>query len=142
MAKRTSMGLADRAEYRKRRHGNWRQIAVDCAFMCIAWVNGEEQPCGSQDSLEYHEVWGEEKDGYRAKFSQRVLLCNRHHSLVPGHRSSLIQHQYKPSRLFEDLELEIAKWGGLQGWCDMYGLDSSRFGILVYQGLIKVEEGD
>jgi len=128
--------LATRGAVRTNRHGNWRQTYVDCQGMCIAMVNGDAEPCGSVDGLELHDIFGENGHRNDPKFQQRILLCNFHHAMLEdrGHQASLILDQYKPSRLAEDVELEIFVEGGYQKWVAKWGLDDSRSGCMLHSG--------
>jgi hypothetical protein len=140
MIKTKHNGLYRRASDRTRRHGNWRQVFIDCGGMCIARINGEVLPCGSHDSLELHEVWGENHNNEIGKLSQRILLCNHHHGLIGGHRERLIHNQVHSSMLFEDVMLEQTKCGGYRDWVALYELDDSRFGACCFDGPYVTDE--
>lgn len=128
--------LASRGTSRTYNHGNWRQVYIDCMGLCVAHVNGDELPCGAVTSLEFHELWGENGHSSQGKFQQRVLMCNKHHALVEGraHQAALILDQYKPSRLQDDVQLEIVVAGGYRGWVERYHLDDGRSGCLLFSG--------
>ena len=126
--------LAQRACDRKHNHGNWRQIWIDCGGMCIAKINGKDEPCASHDSLEFHEVWGENHNNQTGKFMHRILLCNHCHSLIGGHHAKFIKFQSHPSMLHDDVMIEQDKCGGYKNWVALYELDDSRFGIYLYDG--------
>jgi len=128
--------LSDRGSVRTHRHGNWRQTYIDCFGMCIAQVNGSGFPCGATESLELHEEWGESKDSVSGKFQRRMLLCNFHHSLVDDrcHQSSFVLWQPKPSRLQEDVTLEIMLAGSVKAWAEKWGLDMGREGCMLFDG--------
>ena len=128
--------LVHRGATRTFRHGNWRQTYIDCGGMCIARVNSDELPCGAVDSLELHEIWGENGNLTMGKFQQRVLLCNLHHSLLEdrGHQAAFILWQYRPSRLSDDVYLEILLSGGYQKWLAKWRLDDSQAGRLLFVG--------
>ena len=136
--------LVRRGATRTTRHGNWRQTYIDCFGVCVARVNGSEIPCCSTEFLELHEEWGEGKDGSQDKFQHRMLLCNMHHSLVEDgtHQAALIVDQYKPSRLSEDVSLEMLMAGGYHNWIKKHNLDDSRSGQYLFQGPHVDDYGD
>jgi len=136
--------LSNRGSVRTMRHGSWRQTYIDCLGMCVAQVNGDEMPCGAVDSLELHETFGENCSRSDPKFQQRILLCNLHHALLEdrGHQASFILDQYKPSRLSEDVALEMILVGGYQKWVARWGLDDSRSGCLLFSGPRVEDYGD
>ncbi len=136
---RERKALTARGRKRTYRHGNWRQTYIDCGGMCVAQVNG--QPCGRTEQLELHDQWGENHDPEQGKFQKRFLICNRHHAHIDDrvHNTSLIERQYRPSRLQEDVQLEIAIAGDYSKWVEKYHLDDTRFGRLLYAGP-EVEE--
>lgn len=100
------------------RHGNWRQIYVDCQGMCQYSENGNDI-CGETRSLEFHEIFGEDKK-QEGKMQQRILLCEYHHSLFEGH--DLVKNRYYPSMLSEDVSLEVLLCGGWKKWLEKYNL--------------------
>lgn len=128
--------LVTRGSVRTMRHGNWRQTYIDCSGMCVARVNGDDAPCGVVDSLELHEMWGENGDPAKGKFQQRVLLCNLHHSLLEDrcHQAEFMLWQYRPSRLQEDIQLEIMLASGYDGWIKKWNLDDGRAGCALFSG--------
>ena len=136
--------LSTRGSVRAFRHGNWRQTYIDCLGMCVAKVNGDDVPCGAVDGLELHETFGENGHRNNPKFQQRVLLCNLHHALLEdrGHQAELILDQYKPSRLSEDVALELMLEGGYENWVKKWGLDDSRSGSLLFSGPLVEDYGD
>ena len=136
--------LSHRGSVRTYRHGNWRQTYVDCLGMCTARINGDEMPCGAVDFLELHEIFGENDRRNDPKFQQRILLCNLHHALVEdrGHQTEFILDQYKPSRLSEDVSLEIILEGGYQKWVGKWKLDDSCSGRLLFSGPCVDDCGD
>ena len=136
--------LSTRGAVRTMRHGNWRQIYIDCMGMCVAKVNGDDSPCGAVDGLELHETFGENSHRSDPKFQQRVLLCNLHHALLEdrGHQAGFILDQYRPSVLADDVELEIMVGGGYQKWVKKWGLDDSRSGCLLFSGPHVDDYGD
>lgn len=136
--------LSTRGSVRTHRHGNWRQTYINCLGMCVAAVNGDAMPCGAVDELELHETFGETGQRNDPKLQQRVLLCNLHHALLEdrGHQAALILDQYKPSRLAEDVALEIMVEGGYQKWVTKWGLDDSRSGCLLFSGPYVEDYGD
>lgn len=113
--------------------------------MCCARVNGEDaSPCSELDGLELHEVWGENHDGFRSKFSERVLLCSLHHALIEdrAHQAEFILGQYRPSRLQEDANLEMLLEGGYRNWVKKWKLDDSRSGCKLFSGPIVERDTD
>jgi len=104
--------------------------------MCVARINGNDTPCGATERLELHEVWGENGDPSKGRFQQRVLLCNFHHALLEDrcHQTEFILDQYRPSKLPEDVELEILLEGGYDNWVKKWGLDTSRVGCILFDG--------
>jgi len=99
-------------------------------------VNGDILPCGEVDGLGFHDVWGENDDPAKGKFQQRVLLCNLHHSLLGGRarQTEFILWQYRPSRLSEDVALEMMLEGGYANWVKKWRLDDSRAGCRLFDG--------
>ena len=127
--------LSNRGTVRTFRHGNWRQVYVDCLGMCVAQINGSGLPCGAIDFLELHEAWGESNLGEN-KFQQRILLCSLHHALIEdrAHQAEFILGQYRPSVLPRDIALEIAWEGGYAKWVAKWKLDISRGGCNLFNG--------
>lgn len=107
-----------RIEKREERHGNWRQIYLDCMGMCQYPVE-EGVPCGETDSLEFHEQFGEAKNG-EVKPQQRVLLCNYHHWSIHGEK--WVNKRHYPSMLQTDVAIEIKLCGSLADWVAKYNL--------------------
>ena len=136
--------LSSRGAVRTYRHGNWRQVYIDCLGMCVAKVNGVDYPCGAVDGLEIHETFGENGHRNDPKFQQRILLCNLHHALLEdrGHQAEFILGQYKSSRLAEDVALETFIAGSYQKWVEQWGLDDSRSGCLLFSGPCVNDYGD
>lgn len=128
--------LHNRGAVRTFRHGNWRQVYIDCMGMCVAKVNGGGTICGDIHYLELHETFGE--NGHRSdpKFQIRILVCNFHHALIEdhGHQASFMFEQYRPSMLAEDIAREIALAGGYDKWVARWKLDDSRAGCLLAHG--------
>lgn len=107
-------------------------------------VNGDGgSPCSETEGLEFHEMWGENHDGHRSKFSERVLLCSLHHALIEGraHQAEFILNQYRPSRLQEDVNLEMLLEGGYRNWVKRWKLDDSRSGRMLFLGPV-VDDDD
>ena len=128
--------LVTRGSVRTRNHGNWRQTFIDCGGMYVARVNGDELPCGEKEGLEFHEIWGENGDNDIGKFQQRILLCNLHHALIEdrAHQAEFMLWQYKPSRLTDDVGLEILLAGGYQKWVAKWKLDDSKSDSMLFKG--------
>ncbi len=112
----------DRVRKRDERHGNWRQVFLDCMGMCQFPVD-EGVVCGELEGLEFHEQFGEVKNG-EAKFQQRVLLCNYHHFSVHGDK--WVNKRHYPSKLQTDVQIEILLCGSLQDWIEQYKLIERR----------------
>lgn len=108
----------DRVKHRKFRHNNWRQVYVDCCGMCQFPV-GDDAVCSETDSLEFHEIYGEAKNG-EVKLQQRVLLCNYHHYSIHGEK--WVNERHYPSMLQFDVELEILACGSYRDWLDYFNL--------------------
>ena len=136
--------LSDRGSVRTMRHGNWRQTYIDCLGICVARVNGDDMPCGAVEGLELHEPFGENGCRSDPKFQQRILLCNLHHALLEDreHQAEFILGQYKPSRLAEDVALEIMCEGGYPKWVEKWKLDDSRSGCLLFSGPTMEDYGN
>lgn len=101
------------------RHGNWRQVVVDCGGMCTN--------CYAVRTLEFHEPFGEDKYGW-GKFQTRVLLCHDCHSLE--HEKMFAENRnIQPSRLMEDVDIEIIMEGGYNNWIKNHNL-IDRFAYL------------
>jgi len=112
--------FSTRMSLRNMRHPNWRQAYIDCDGVC-QFPDEETGVCGSIGHLEFHEPFGEVKKGRDShpKFQQRILLCRIHHGQV--HNRELFKRRYY-SRLVEDVQIEIARDGGLQNWMKKHGL--------------------
>lgn len=109
------------------RHGNWRQIVIDCLGMCVYLEDGEL--CGQVEYLEFHEIFGEDKYT-QGKMQQRVLLCLTHHAAVDGAHSG-VENRINKSMLMEDVSLEILLCGSYQNWIEKYNLNDSRSGCRI-----------
>tara|TARA_Y100000310_G_scaffold154415_1_gene153972 strand:+ start:3549 stop:4028 length:480 start_codon:yes stop_codon:yes gene_type:complete len=107
-----------RCTNRDERHGNWRQVYLDCLGMCQFSV-GENVNCGELEGLEFHELFGETKGG-EIKFQQRTLLCNYHHYSVHGNK--WVNPRRYPSMLQVDVAIEHYLCGGLVNWIAKYNL--------------------
>lgn len=107
---------------RTKRHPDWRQVFLDCNGMCV-FRDENGSLCGSVDALEFHEVWIEAKAGEN-KFQQRVLVCNFHHfveHVKDGFVGKVNPRPWK-NKLQADVEFEMKRYGGLEGWVKHYGL--------------------
>lgn len=126
--------LSQRGTKRNTRHGDWRQTYINCAGMCVASVDG--WPCGEVENLELHEAWGENGNKNQTKFQQRLLLCNYHHARIDDnvHQKNFIEGQNNPSKLQDDVQLEIFFAGGLRVWYRKYRLNPRKTGSLVFSG--------
>lgn len=112
--------LAMRGVNRTARHGNWRQIYLNCHGICQYPINGGV--CGETENLEFHEPFGE-IHGAIVKFQQRVLLCVEHHRELEGVQAQeLFTENRKPSMLSADVTLEIYLSGSYGKWLDRYNL--------------------
>jgi len=111
-----------RVEKRAKRHGNWRQVYLDCLGMCQFPIE-EGVICGELEGLEFHEQFGEEK-GEEVKLQLRVLLCNYHHWSVHGEK--WVNKRHYPSMLQTDVNIEIKLCGSLADWVEHYGLIERR----------------
>tara|TARA_Y100000310_G_C20159089_1_gene568309 strand:- start:64 stop:423 length:360 start_codon:yes stop_codon:yes gene_type:complete len=110
--------LQSRGRLRKFRHGNWRQIYVDCNGIC------QFPECSVIDGLEFHEFFGEVKTDGEHKFQQRVLLCTDHHAEVEGRNvQDMILNHYYRSMVAEDITLEIYLAGSYKKWLERYNLN-------------------
>lgn len=109
---------ANRCCMRTRRHGNWRQIYIDCDGMCQGAIE-DGTICGEQDTLEFHEMFGEDRNG-EGKMQLRILLCNGCHRLQPHHHC--VNPRRYPSMLQDDIAFEIAREGSIDGWMERYNL--------------------
>ena len=107
-----------RIRRRTERHGNWRQVYLDCSGMCQYQVE-DGIICGEVDTLEFHEIFGEAKNG-ESKFQQRVLICNYHHHDV--HNGRFVNIRRFPSMLQFDVDLELKLAGSLANWIKKYKL--------------------
>lgn len=108
----------DRVEKREQRHGNWRQVYVDCMGMCQYPIESLGI-CGELDGLEFHEQFGEDKKR-EGKFPKRVLLCNYHHWSVHGEK--WVNKRFYPSMLQIDVRIEMLLAGGYREWLTKYNL--------------------
>ena len=121
-----------RMNNRTRKHGNFRQTLIDCAFQCVQ--------CAETSELEFHAPDGHGPGGqletgwWKGKApmdSKRILLCAQCH--CDEHGGSQMRfigmHLVDQSRLIPDILAEIDKWGGYQGWLHAFKLDNSRLGI-------------
>uniref|UniRef100_A0A6M3KMJ9 Uncharacterized protein n=1 Tax=viral metagenome TaxID=1070528 RepID=A0A6M3KMJ9_9ZZZZ len=95
--------LWDRNNNRTKRYGNWRQIYHNALGMC--------EICGEVDNLEIHE----ETDGI-AVIEWHILCTKCHlHIVHKDNKTEWINRKYS-SRLAQDINLEIEKYGGLENW--------------------------
>ena len=119
-------GLAQRGCIRTLRHGNWRQIYLDCGGMC-SFVEADGSICGSPDKLEFHEDFGEAKNGEN-KLQHRRLVCHYHHEILHREDGDGIKCFYRPHphRLQEDVAAEIAYSGSTEAWARKYNLNLSQ----------------
>ena len=99
------------------RHGkNWRQVYINCGGMCLL--------CYEVDGLEFHEPFGEDKFGWNI-FQSRVLLCHDCH-MDKEHENLFTESPYlKPSRLQEDVNIEILIHGGYDQWIKDFKLEDT-----------------
>lgn len=111
-----------RGEHREKRHGNWRQVFLDCSGLCVYEVE-PDVTCSELDGLEFHEIFRETKKGEN-KFQQRVLLCNYHHWSVHGEKWVNVRHY--PSMLQTDVTIELYLCGGLVEWIAKFNLIDRR----------------
>lgn len=109
---------ANRCSMRKTRHGDWRQTYIDCDGMCQGMLE-DGTVCGEQDTLEFHEQFGEDRKG-EGKMQLRILLCNLCHSLQPLHHC--VNPRRYPSMLQSDVAYEIAREGSVEAWMKRYNL--------------------
>jgi len=112
----------DRVRRREERHGNWRQIYLDCLGMCQFPLE-EGIICGETEGLEFHEQFGEAK-GEELKLQQRVLLCNYHHWSVHGQK--WVNQRHYPSMLQTDVDIEVKLCGSFPNWIEHYNLIERR----------------
>jgi len=121
--------LQGRGRNRKYRHGNWRQIVVDCGGMCVA-KDKDGLPCCNVNGLEFHEPFKENKHGW-LMFQQRILLCNHHHWKEHTDHFPKEENRYiHISQLNEDVSIEILLHGGYDNWIKHYNLNDT-FGRLL-----------
>lgn len=113
-----------RCQIRLSRHGNWRQWYVRCDGMC-QYTMEDGGICGEAEGLEFHELFGEAKNG-ELKLQERQLLCNPHHQDV--HPALNFKSRYYPSCLQQDITLEVTICGGYQNWLQYFNLDEHRNG--------------
>jgi len=92
---------------RAHRHRDWRQVYYDCDGVCVR--------CGSLDDLEFHETYND-----RGDVDKTVLLCNGCHS--EAHDYQIVNPRRFPSKLREDVEEEIKRYGGLEKWKEIMGI--------------------
>lgn len=107
-----------RVIHRDKRHGNWRQVFLDCQGMC-QYPIAESKICGELETLEFHEQFGEAK-GEELKLQQRVLLCNYHHWSVHGEK--WVNPRHRLSMLQADVGAEVLLCGSLANWVEHYDL--------------------
>ncbi len=107
-----------RVKDRNQRHGNWRQVYLDCEGSCQYPIE-EGAPCGELETLEFHAQFGEAKDE-ELKLQQRVLLCNYHHWSIHGEK--WVNKRHGPSMLQADVNAEILLCGSLANWIEYYNL--------------------
>lgn len=107
----------NRCAKRTYRHGNWRQVFIDCGGACAH--------CGSFTLLEFHEQFGEDHKG-DGKMQQRLLLCNSCHKEEEQHWN--VNGRRHNSLVCEDVQAEIDWCGGMDAWAERYSLDLSRWG--------------
>ncbi len=120
----------DRMSERKHRHGNFRQVWIDCAGVCI---HKDENGfvCGSTKNIEFHEPFGEDKMGWNI-MQARVLECFLCHCKEhPQLNGEPLRCTSPGEILAEDIQLEIWMHGGWEQWIKDFGLQDT-FGRLLY----------
>lgn len=128
-ADKDSIRFSKRNAKRTKRHGNWRQIVVDCGCMCC-YIDEDGLPCGGTVGLEFHAPQTEEGG------NNRMLYCRLHHTEEhPEYQLTLMTHTWQPnpSVLAEDIEFEITKAGSYSNWIKKFGLVDT-FGIRLIYG--------
>ena len=105
------------------RHGkSWRQVFVDCGGMCLN--------CYAVDGLEFHEPFGEDRNGW-GRLQARVLFCSDCHT--EEHYVLFHDDRYiRVSRLARDVSTEILLEGGYDNWIKNHNL-IDRFAWLICQ---------
>lgn len=109
----------NRMAQRTFRHGNWRQTYVDCGGLCLI--------CFTTDNLEFHEPFGEDKNGWGI-LQARILLCNLCHD--KEHYGVRERRYVFASQLQVDVNIEVLLEGGYDNWIKNHGL-MDRFGFLL-----------
>jgi len=113
--------LIRRAGMRSKRHGNWRQIVIDCGGICVR--------CSSSGYLEFHECFGEDHNG-DGRMQQRILLCPDCHQDHHPNNYNVCSNP-KKSKLMDDVNAEIRRCGSYSLWLAYYMLDDSTWGTLI-----------
>lgn len=109
----------ERVKHRDERHGNWRQVFLDCEGSCRYPVE-EGVPCAELEDLEFHEQFGEAK-GDEFRLQQRVLLCSYHHWSIHGEK--WVNRRRFPSMLQADIGAEVLLCGSTDDWINHYSLE-------------------
>ncbi len=124
--------LYNRMRNRTRRHGNFRQTLIDCAFQCVRCAETAELEFHAPDGDDGHEGW--QGNGHAPDSAKRVTLCSHCHStwghFEQGEQARFIgMHLLDQSMLIEDVLAEVNKWGGFEKWLHFFKLDKSRLGV-------------
>jgi len=110
---RAKENFRKRRNSRTRKHGNWRQMVIDAAGICLI--------CWTSEYLEFHEPFGE--DSGNGKFQGRMLMCHHHHGEEhQGAHWRKGMEYLTPSKLMDDVNIEIILVGGYDNWVKKFGL--------------------
>ncbi len=110
-------GWMKRVSKRNKTHPGWRQIYIDSLGMC-QYPDDKYGICGNI-LIEFHEPFGESRRN-ELKFQQRICLCRDHHTEMHGESYNL--PMIAPTKIHEDIDLEIYIAGGYQKWLKKFGL--------------------
>ena len=101
---------------RTKRHGNWRQLVVDCDGLCAL--------CKENPIEHFHDAFGENhKDDNRMQ--QRYPLCvlchSKQHKEDNGRQDKLLENYAgRPSVVTKDVLAEMKECGSFMKWCLKY----------------------
>src|SRR4030067_2265453 len=98
-------------------HGrNWRQVFINYGGMCYRGY--------AVEGLEFHEPFGEDKYNW-SMLQARILLCHDCH-MNGIHQDMFNQDSYlRPSRLSEDVSVEMLIHGGYDQWVKDFKLENT-----------------
>jgi len=112
------------------KHGNWRQVWIDCGGMCI-YRDIEGNICGAVDNLYFHEPFGEDHNGW-GMMQSRIILCGTHHHEEHNELFGGLDENWRGKYpvLNDDVQLEIWMHGSYDQWVKDFNLQDTFWRLL------------